>query len=294
MDRYRINGSKTGLLTQRPAALGAALVLAAAGAAYAGEPDVGGRPCQGVKYCVHVGVNGKTDGKNRQTGSRDSGGDSKQECKYTKVKKVPPADHPAWKGADPKKNKLYFYACDGASNNLDGFIAVPDGQPPVPQVDPRELAQRAVDSMTLLGPDININPSPDGKGLVGMPVWMAVDRSPTTWGPNTASASAGGITVTATAKVSRIVWAMGDGSSVTCTAPGTPYQKVYGLKTSPDCGHVYNQPSTDAQGGRYKVTATSTWVIDWQVDGGGAAGQLTEIRSSSVAVTIVESQAVNS
>ncbi|KMS74306.1 ATP/GTP-binding protein [Streptomyces viridochromogenes] len=282
-------------MIRRPALLGAALVLAAAGTAQAGDdPDVGAGECQVVKFCVDVSVPGQSGGENQQAGSQDSGGDSQLKCGYTKIDPEPPASaKELWKGADPKKSDLYFYSCsDGGQNNPDGFVVVPNGQQPQQQANPEELAQQAVDSMTLLGPDININPKPGGKGLVGMPVWMAVDESQTTWGPNTASASAGGVTVTATAKVSKVVWSMGDGNSVTCTNPGTVYQKSFGLKKSPDCGHVYTQPSSDVAGGRYKVTATSTWVINWQ--GGGANGQLTEVRNSSVAVTIVESQAVNS
>lgn len=295
MDGHRVDRSKADLLIRRPALLGAALVLAAAGTAQAGDdPDVGAGKCQVVRFCVDVNVPGHSGGENQQTGSQDSGGDSKLKCKYTKIDPEPPASaKELWKGADPKKSDLYFYGCsDGALNNPDGFVVVPNGQQPQQQANPQELAQQAVDSMTLLGPDIDINPKPGGKGLVGMPVWMAVGQSQTTWGPNTATASAGGVTVTATAKVAKVVWSMGDGSSVTCTTPGTVYQKSFGLKKSPDCGHVYNQPSTDTPGGTYKVTATSTWVINW--NGGGANGQLTEVRNSSVAVTIVESQAVNS
>ncbi|WP_460120339.1 hypothetical protein [Streptomyces phaeofaciens] len=57
--------------------------------------------------------------------------------------------------------------------------------------------------MKLAGPDI-ASPRATGKYLVGMPMWMWVNQSATTYGPNTASASAGGVTVTATAKVSKI------------------------------------------------------------------------------------------
>ncbi|MET7693879.1 ATP/GTP-binding protein [Streptomyces sp. NPDC005483] len=283
------------MLIRRSVLLGAALVLAAAGSAQAGDgPGVDAGKCQVVKFCVGVSTGGKAGGATPQTGSQDSSAASDLKCGYTKIAPEPPASaEELWKGADPAKNDLYFYSCsDGGQNNPDGFVVVPTGQQPQQQVNPQELAQQAVDSMTLLGPDININPKPGGRGLVGMPVWMAVGRSQTTWGPNTASASAGGVTVTATARVSKVVWSMGDGTSVTCTTPGTVYRTSYGLKRSPDCGHVYTQPSTNTSGGTYRVSATSTWVIDW--NGGGANGQLTEVRTSSVAVTIVESQAVNS
>ncbi|OQR63424.1 ATP/GTP-binding protein [Streptomyces maremycinicus] len=154
---------------------------------------------------------------------------------------------------------------------------------------PAVLAQHAVDSMTLLGPDI-ASPRAAGKYIVGVPMWMWVNQSATTYGPNTASASAGGVTVTATAKVSKIVWQMGDGASVTCNGPGTPYTASEGMAQSPTCGHLYSKTSAAAPDGRYEVTATSTWTIGWQ--GGGAAGQLTEVRQSKVQVAIGELQVV--
>jgi len=47
---------------------------------------------------------------------------------------------------------------------------------------------------------------------------------------------------------------------------------------------------TMRKNGKHQVTATSTWTIDWQ--GGGAGGQLTEIRQTNVQVAIGELQVV--
>ncbi|MFJ5779265.1 ATP/GTP-binding protein [Streptomyces sp. NPDC093094] len=154
------------------------------------------------------------------------------------------------------------------------------------------LAQQAVDKMLLRGPDIGITPRPGGRGVVGMPVYLWTQTGPETYGPNTASASAGGMTVTATAKVKKIVWSMGDGQSVTCTTAGTPYKPAFGKQPSPDCGYRYRQPSTTTPSGMYHVTATSTWSIDWQATG-GQTGQLTEIRTSAVDITVAEVQVLN-
>ncbi len=294
MDGHRVDRSRSSLLTRRLTILTGALVLATAGTAYASDdPDVDAGKCHVVEFCVGVGVDDGTDGSGGQTGGSPGGGssnDSNLNCGYTKIEQKPQAEHPAWKGKDPEKYDMYFMSCsDGGLDNPDGFIVVPEGQPPVPQVDPQELAQRAVDSMTLLGPDI-ASPKAAGKYTVGVPLWMWVNQSATTFGPNTASASAGGITVTATAKVSKIVWQMGDGASVTCNGPGTPYRASEGMAQSPTCGHVYSKTSAGAQSGRFQVTATSTWTIDWQ--GGGAAGQLTEVRQTNVQVAIGELQVV--
>lgn len=294
MDGHEVDRSRTILLIRRFAALTGTLALASAGVAHAdGDPDVGAGKCQVIKFCVDVGVGDESGGSGGQAGGSQGGsdsGDSKVECKYQKVDPKPPAAWPGWKGADPKKNDVYFYGCtDGGQNNPDGFVVVPLGQPPAPQVDPRVLAQRAVDSMTLLGPDI-ASPRAAGKYTVGVPMWMWVNQSATTFGPNTATATAGGITVTATAKVSKIVWSMGDGGSVTCNGPGTPYTSSEGMAQSPDCGHVYAKTSADAQNSKFPVTATSTWTINWQ--GGGQAGQLAEVRQTNVRVAVGEVQVV--
>ncbi|MBT2439966.1 ATP/GTP-binding protein [Streptomyces sp. ISL-36] len=146
--------------------------------------------------------------------------------------------------------------------------------------------------MRLRAPEIGITPKPGGKGVVGMPVYMWTAKGPETYGPNVASASAGGITVTATAKVSKIVWQMGDGKTVTCTTAGTPYKAEYGKKPSPDCGHRYTTPSSTTSSGKFHVTATSTWTIDWTATS-GPTGQLTEVRNSAVDIDVAEVQVLN-
>jgi len=142
-------------------------------------------------------------------------------------------------------------------------------------IDPVLLAQRAIASMDLDPIEIGIVPEsgPKRVGLVGLPVWMWVD-SPTddTFGPITASASEGTVSVSATANVSSIVWDMGDGTRVTCDGIGTPYADRYGTQDSPTCGHRYDKMSTDQPDGAYQVTATSHWVVKWT--GGGQSGTI--------------------
>ncbi|MFJ4866122.1 ATP/GTP-binding protein [Streptomyces sp. NPDC088748] len=169
--------------------------------------------------------------------------------------------------------------------------APPGGSGPV--IDPAVVARQAVDKMRLRPPAIGITPKPGGKGVVGMPVYMWTETGPETYGPNVASASVGPVSVTATARVSKVVWNMGDGHTVTCTSAGTPYKAEYGKTPSPDCGHRYDKPSSTTGSGTFHVTATSTWSIDWQVTGGAQGGQLTEIRTSAVDVTVAEVQVLN-
>ena len=160
---------------------------------------------------------------------------------------------------------------------------------------PEEVAQQAIASMKLRAIDIGITPrpGPDSVGLVGMPTWLWVaNRDGTTFGPQTMSASAGGITVTATARVEKIVWSMGDGTSVTCTTAGTPYEPRFQRHESPDCGHTYTRTSSRLPGGVFPVSASSYWVVNWA--GAGQSGtirlapltQTTEIRVGELQVLV--------
>ncbi|WP_242432633.1 ATP/GTP-binding protein [Streptomyces sp. Root1310] len=201
-----------------------------------------------------------------------------------------------WEGRTPGDGAVYEQTCRylDSPNSVVRHQWLADPPPAAATVDPAVLAQRAVDSMKLAGPHI-ASPRPTGKGLVRIPMWLWVHQSPTTYGPNTASASAGGVSVMATAKVSKIVWTMGDGAVVTCTGPGTPYTAAVGKSDSPTCGHTYTRTSAHQTGGRYQVTATSTWTIDWQVSAGGAgqAGQLTETRQTQLRIPLAELQVLN-
>ncbi|MHA4818802.1 ATP/GTP-binding protein [Streptomyces aculeolatus] len=220
-------------------------------------------------------------------------------CYYKPADPQPPKSDPEWEGN--RDGAIYVMTCPGGNAgrvNNSGLVWLPDapGGGGGPQVDPAQLAQEALDDMTLEGAEIGVAPDPDGEGLVGMPVWVWTERGPTTWGPNTASASAGGITVTVTANVSKIRWEMGDGTSVTCSVPGKPYKESYGMRAPAqgrgECGtDGYELPSSEQSDGTYTVTATSTWDINWT--GGGQSGEFTETRSSQVEITVVESQVLN-
>lgn len=164
------------------------------------------------------------------------------------------------------------------------IVGVPAGTPAAgaPAVDPRVVAQQAVDSMALRPIRIGLTP-PAGSSaptLLGIPTWMWVDQpGPTSFGPASASASAGSVTVTAQAKVASVTWDMGDGTTVQC-GEGTPYSPAYEAAPSPTCGHRYQTPGT------YTVRATSHWIIDWA--GGGTSGRITTALNSAASVTVAE------
>ena len=139
----------------------------------------------------------------------------------------PPLSDPVWGGRT--EGQIYECTRPGAAFGVVAPVFLiwlaqpPAGAPP----DPRVLAQQAVATMNLKAVSIGIvpEPAPGRVGLVGMPVWMwDTNPGPSTWGPITKTASAGGYTVTATAKATKVVWSMGDGEVVVCRTPGTPYE----------------------------------------------------------------------
>jgi hypothetical protein len=140
--------------------------------------------------------------------------------------------------------------------------------------------------MALTGPAIRTPLGADQIGTVGIPLWLWTEQGPTTWGPNTATASVPGLSVTATAQAKWIDWDMGDGSSMRCDGPGTPY--IPGQVESPTCDHVYIASSAGQPGDTYTVTGTTTWEVTWS--GGGMSGVLQVTRSSSATVPIGELQ----
>lgn len=212
-------------------------------------------------------------------------------CYISTVDPQPPAGDPGWQGHDPGDGAVY-----NCYQPQTGLLILIWAQDPPPNSGtgpaPREVAQLAVDQMVLRAINIGITPEPgDGNvGIVGMPVWMwAANPDGHTVGPISASASAGGITVTATARLHALTWDMGDGTTVICNGAGTPYQASYGNTMSPDCGHVYEESSSTNSGGTFKVTATSDWVITWE-----GAGQTGTIRlnglARSVEISVGEAQ----
>ncbi|MEW1648381.1 ATP/GTP-binding protein [Streptomyces sp. NPDC091219] len=211
-------------------------------------------------------------------------------CYFQQADPQPAAGDPRWEGHDAADGAVYDAYCPDNPNMTSQWFA----QPPAggTAVNPAVLALEAVKKMTLRGPDI-ANPRAAGTYTVGVPMWMWVNQSATTYGPQSASATAGAVTVTATAKVSKVVWRMGDDATVTCTGPGTVYAASAGMANSPTCGHLYTTTSASADGGTYEVTAASTWTIDWQVTaGGGQTGQLTEVRQTQTQAAIGELQVV--
>lgn len=212
-----------------------------------------------------------------------------QDSCYWKLVDPQPPDSVTWEGHYPN-GAIWAVMClpviQGSSPGGWTWRAAPPPGYGGTATTPAQLAQQAVDQMSLTGPAIRLSIPTDKFGTVGVPVWLWTDVTPTTWGPNSATASVPGLSVTATANARQIVWDMGDGRTETCRNPGTAYQA--GGDVSPTCQHVYERSSANQPHEAYAVTATTTWDVAWT--GGGSSGSLTVTRSSTASVRIGEVQ----
>jgi hypothetical protein len=202
---------------------------------------------------------------------------------------TPPKRDSIWGG----HNDGGIYQCLVAGSDVNGdrvLLFWAAGPPPAapPPPDPEVLARQAMNAMQLKAVNIGIvpEPRPGSVGIIGLPTWMWVKgAAENTWGPITRTASAGGFSVRATAKVKKVVWDMGDGTQVVCFAKGTPYADSFGRQSSPDCGHTYTRQ------GSYAVTATSYWSVTWT--GVGESGVIPLDLSRTTNITMGESQVIN-
>jgi hypothetical protein len=149
------------------------------------------------------------------------------------------------------------------------------------------LADAAVKALRLPSPVIRWNPPSATNVLVNVPVWLWLD--PGSWGARSATASVPGMSVTATATPTSLVFTTGDGATVHCVGAGTAWSPAMDpTSASPTCGHTYTTPSP---GGGYALSATVTWHVVWA--GGGQTGVVPDLHTTAqVALTVGESQAV--
>ncbi|MET9293075.1 hypothetical protein [Streptomyces sp. NPDC003077] len=139
-------------------------------------------------------------------------------------------------------------------------------------------------------PHMHLNPDAGASQVVNVPTWIWIGRSG--WRPVTETVKVTGASVTATAKPQRVVWSMGNGDSVTCQGPGTPYSARFSAASpSPDCGYVYTRSSAGQPDEAFTVRATVTWDVTWH--GAGKGGRIPGLRTATQApVRVSEVQGV--
>jgi hypothetical protein len=283
--------------------LAAALMWSAAGPAEAGVP---GQCTKGTDpWCTSSGSVPGAQGSAKTGGSGggctwggqpfpctdpDYGSYLGNGCYFAPYASQPSTRPPS--GDDPSKGVWGVKSCYTAPGSGTVMQLIVWRRNPAPSMTPAQIAQLALAKLHLLGAQIVVAPQPGGAGAVGLPVWLSTAVSDGTWGPQNASDTEGGITVTVTARASRIVWALGDGGTVSCNNPGTAYEPRFGMAASPTCGYVYAVPSSTPAHphGRYTITATTYWTVDWT--GGGQSGVLTPTSQAQTSVEIGEVQVV--
>ena len=145
--------------------------------------------------------------------------------------------------------------------------------------------------MGLPSPLLHFDPA--SFGVTNLATWMWID--PSIWHVYSATASVASVTATAVATPRSVSWNMGDGSTVVCSGPGTPYRADLPASVQQtSCSHVFRrssagQPSPDGNpnDGAFTVTATVTWAVSWSSDVGGG-GPLAPLQTRSVTHLRVE------
>jgi hypothetical protein len=173
---------------------------------------------------------------------------------------------------------------DCGPGDIDWIVQDVEESEPLP--DPADVASTARDRLTL--PEVQLSMSPVGPQLVGLPTWLWID--PAGWEPVTRSAAVPGVSVSATARPVSVEWSTGDGGSVVCDGPGTPYTaETPPEEPSPDCGYVYRDSSPE---GGFTVSATVRWSVTWS--GAGESGEFPGLESTaSIQVQVDSAPAVN-
>jgi hypothetical protein len=185
---------------------------------------------------------------------------------------------------------LYALVCDGQPVSYVWLGAGQQAALAAPS--PAELGQQAYRQLVLAVPVVRTSPAVTVPQLVRVPTWLWVD--PGVWAARSKTAAVPGLSATATARPVRVTWSTGDGATVVCRGPGTPFRPGVNRASaaSPDCGHTYLRASASQPGGVFAVTATVEWSVSWV--GGGQAGALPPLTSAAtVTLRVTESQALN-
>lgn len=199
----------------------------------------------------------------------------------------PDPDWPRWDVVDGEEGRVFEIRCYPPQANEEGglymdgfglwqasqFIIGPENPPGyqgTPSLIP-VLWVEAVNALAMRGPEIRIAPPVDGAALVNLPVWLWTEVGGRVWpqgAPLHEFAAAAGQRVDAYAEPVRIEWHMGDRQPpVTCHGPGTAWERGLDLLDPGECHHVYRRASRHQPGGRYGITAITTWRVRWEVNG---------------------------
>ena len=177
--------------------------------------------------------------------------------------------------------------CDNDGNYIQTLTLEPSR--PRPQPPRSSVLSSAMGALNPPRPTIHTSPSYRKGLLVQTPTWLWLP--PSYWRTYSTTIVVWGYVVTIFATPTTVRWKMGNGDSITCIGPGTPWIPGFADALS-TCKYTYRHSSDGASGDRYKITATVTFVGSFTSVGlGGMRGPLGAVtRSSSVYVPVAEIQ----
>jgi hypothetical protein len=259
-----------------------------------GQGSTAGDAGHGVS--VGVTTTATSPGTSGATTPGRGGGVSGPVCTYTPVTLSASGGFGLPAGG-PTPGWWYIVQCAGPSAPGEQVVWVPTnpGTPAAPagvEVSPSVVAAEAAASIVLPSPVIQLNPA--AFSVVNFATWLSVGAG--AWHPFQATAAVGGVTATATAIPESVEWTMGDGGSIDCAGPGTPYNPaVQADLQSTACSYAYTrssdgEPSTDGNpdDGAFNVTATVTWKVTWTTVGVAGGGTLPPLETSATIPVRVE------
>lgn len=252
----------------------------------------------------HVGT--KTNGQSSNTSDDDvSALDYSDPCFY-----LPVSDTEArTAGFDPSRGSVSLARCPHQSSvagRPDGvtwrggmvFAANGSAAPVAPPPDVNELAREATGLLQVPTPLVHMGPDP-AVVAVKIPVWLWIEDPQAL----TATVSAGGLSVTATARVTSTVWSMGEPAgdsadrlggpvaSFTCSGLGSaPPGAVVDRSVVPPCGYTFiwrSLPERTGGSGVWPVGVTAKWTVSW-VATNGQNGEIPLQAAAQVGVHVGE------
>lgn len=190
----------------------------------------------------------------------------------------------------------FYLQPDGSYNvdvcDADGkYIQTLNLQPSKARSQPTKSAvvSSAMGALNPPRPKIHTSPSHRKGLLVQTPTWLWL--SPSYWRTYSTTIMVMGYVVTIFATPTTVRWRMGNGDSITCIGPGTPWVAGFGDALS-TCKYTYRHSSDGKPGDRYKITAIVTFVGSFTTVGlGGMRGPLGAVtRKSSIRAPVAEIQ----
>ena len=177
--------------------------------------------------------------------------------------------------------------CDSGGNYIQTLTLAPNK--PQPRPARSSVISSAMGALNPPRPTIHTSPGYRQGLLVQTPTWLWLP--PSYWRTYSTTIMVLGYVVTIFATPTTVRWNMGNGKSITCLGPGTPWVPGFGDALS-TCRYTYRHSSDGAPGDRYKITATVTFVGNFTTVGlGGMRGPLGAVtRSSSVHAPVAEIQ----